>query len=145
MCGLPQAGSPAARYHQYFVLRTSQVDTHRCTDTLQLRIGTRNDVHHGRASEPKQLLQGVAHQLGVVYADAEAQGAETDLLDEVLHLIGTQRHVLMDRVHACVAGEGREVGHTVLRAAEQETEVRVEMGEELASWMSALVEIVMMV
>lgn len=80
------------------------------------------------------LIEGIVqcHSDGhdIVGRDAETSCREPDLGDKIVHLILCQVHELVDLILTWLALVGVESGHPLHGAAEQGTEVLVQMGEE---------------
>lgn len=98
-----------------------------CADALELRALGGDNGGRGRAAVVEELLQRGADSSDVGRGDTERGGREADLLDKVTDLVGVQVHVLVHTVLRGVAGVG---GEALGGAAEEDTEVLVEVGEE---------------
>lgn len=97
-------------------------------DALELSTLSRDDSGGGSAADVEDGVKGLADSSNVVLADAERGGGEGNLLNEVADLCSREVHESVDgglRAEASVAGEARG------RAAEESTEILVQVGHEL--------------
>lgn len=109
-------------------------------DGIQLGALLLDDGGGWGAAVVEELAEGHSGGHRILGGDAEGGGGETDLLDEVAHLVGVEGHELVDLV---LAGDTSVFGETHLAvggAAEEHTEVGVQVGQQHAGKMLAAVD-----